>query len=302
LAKENGELTSPEKKKGTAADAEVAISADLTVRLTKTVEVEGAGLRLKKYLARPAGGMAIRITEREFLCPGMGERTVAVVVENQGIEPGSLHGSLLSNNEEGIREPQGTIRPADPAPEENLRLVPGRGRVVAGSLLIVVVGYKASRSSATDRSRGQEKTREISLEPDMIQKTLLREQRKEIESMQAQIAKLAKEEENRLRPGTPPPPVPAKTTLPEIPSAEQVAQSASPSQYGNVMTPRFPAPPTVQSPPPPPPKEEKIIGGIGILSNQAATPPAPKEAPDKKRGADRSICPLPSWRPCGPMM
>jgi conjugal transfer pilus assembly protein TraB len=166
--------------------------------------------------------------------------------------------------------------------------------VGAGSLLIVVVGYKASRSPVADRSHGQEKTREISLEPDLIQKTMLREQRKEIEAMQAKITKLAKEEENRIRPGTPPPPVPAKTTLPEIPSAEQVAQSASPSQYGNAMTPRFPAPPTVQSPPPPPPKEEKIIGGIGILSNQSAAPPAVKEPPDKKK-EERTVYLPPSF-------
>lgn len=78
----------PESYRVTAADAEVAISADLTVKLTKTVEVEGAGLRLKEYLARPAAGKSVRITERDFLRPGMGERIVAVVVENQGLEPG----------------------------------------------------------------------------------------------------------------------------------------------------------------------------------------------------------------------
>ena len=166
--------------------------------------------------------------------------------------------------------------------------------VGAGSLIIVVVGYKASRSPVTDRSHGQEKTREISLEPDLIQKTMLREQRKEIEAMQAKISKLAKEEENRIRPGTPPPPVAAKTTLPEIPSAEQVAQGASASQYGGAMPPRFPAPPTMQTPPPPPPKEEKIIGGIGILSNQSAAPPAVKEPPDKKK-EERTVYLPPSF-------
>lgn len=97
--------------------------------------------------------------------------------------------------------------------------------VGAGSLLIVAVGYKASRSPVSDRSHGQEKTREISLEPDLIQKTMLREQRKEIESMQAKISQLAKEEENRIRPNIQPPP--DLSTLPEIPSAEQVAQGAS---------------------------------------------------------------------------
>jgi conjugal transfer pilus assembly protein TraK len=78
----------PESYRVKVADAEVAVSADLTVRLTKTLEVEGAGLRLKEYLARPAAGRSVRITERDFLRPGMGERIVAVVVENQGLEPG----------------------------------------------------------------------------------------------------------------------------------------------------------------------------------------------------------------------
>ena len=166
--------------------------------------------------------------------------------------------------------------------------------VGAGSLLIVVVGYKASRSPIADRSHAQEKTRVISLEPDLIEKTMLREQRKEIDTIHVQIANLVKQEENRMRPGTPPPPVPAKTTLPEIPSAEQVAQGASPSQYGSAMPQRFPAPPTVQAPPPPPPKEEKIIGGIGIISNQGATPPAVKEVPDKKK-EERTVYLPPSF-------
>ena len=166
--------------------------------------------------------------------------------------------------------------------------------VGAGSLLIVVVGYKASRSPIADRSHAQEKTRVISLEPDLIEKTMLREQRKEIDTIHVQSANLVKQEENRMRPGTPPPPVPAKTTLPEIPSAEQVAQGASPSQYGSAMPQRFPAPPTVQAPPPPPPKEEKIIGGIGIISNQGATPPAVKEVPDKKK-EERTVYLPPSF-------
>ena len=78
----------PESYRVTKEDAEVAVSADLTVRLIKTIEVEGAGLRLKEYVARPAGGKAVRLTERDFLRPGMGKRIVAVVVENQGLEAG----------------------------------------------------------------------------------------------------------------------------------------------------------------------------------------------------------------------
>lgn len=165
--------------------------------------------------------------------------------------------------------------------------------VGAGALLIVVVGYKASRSPVAERVRNQEKTREISLEPDLIQKTMLREQRKEIEAMQVQLAKLAKEEENRARAIVPSPPAPARSTLPEIPSADEVAQgAASPPPYGNAMTPRYPVPPPAQTPPPP--KEEKIIGGIGFLSSQNPTPSAAKEPTDKKK-EERTVYLPPSF-------
>ncbi|MDA8159178.1 MAG: TraB/VirB10 family protein [Desulfobacteraceae bacterium] len=166
--------------------------------------------------------------------------------------------------------------------------------VGAGALFIVVVGYKVSRSPVAERARNQEKTREISLEPDLIQKTMLREQRKEIEAMQAQIAKLTKSEENRSRAIVPPPPVAPKSQLPEIPSADQVAHSATTvPPYGSVMPPRYPAPPPVHTPPPPK-EEEKIIGGIGILSSQNPTPSAAKEPADKKK-AERTVYLPPSF-------
>ena len=165
--------------------------------------------------------------------------------------------------------------------------------VGAGALLIVVVGYKASRSPVAERVRNQEKTREISLEPDLIQKTMLREQRKEIEAMQGQLAKLTKAEENRSRAIVPSPPVPAKNQLPEIPTADEVALGAtSVPPYGSAMAPRYPAPPPVHTPPPP--KEEKIIGGIGFLSSQNPAPPAAKEAADKKK-AERTVYLPPSF-------
>ena len=151
----------------------------------------------------------------------------------------------------------------------------------AAILFVIVVGYKTSRIPESEQTARHEKPREITLDPDLIQKTMLREQRKEIEAIQAQIAKLARDDDRKQTdlPGTP---APIKSVLPDIPSADQVAQSAAPSFSGNTVTPRFPVPP-VRSTPPPPPKEEKIIGGIGILSNQNNDSSVPKDQGDKKK-------------------
>lgn len=151
----------------------------------------------------------------------------------------------------------------------------------AAILLVIVVGYKTSRIPESEQTARHEKAREITLDPDLIQKTMLREQRKEILAIQAQIAKLAREDDDRKQAELPATPAPVKSVLPDIPSADQVAQSAAPSFSGNTVTPRFPVPP-VQSTPPPP-KEEKIIGGIGILSNQNNTSSVPKDQGDKKK-------------------
>jgi conjugal transfer pilus assembly protein TraB len=153
--------------------------------------------------------------------------------------------------------------------------------VGAAVLLVVVAGYKTSRSPESEVAAKLEKTREISLDPDLIQKTMLREQRKEIEDMQAQIKKLADNEEERRLPENFPPPPPADSRLPEIPTVDQVEQTASSPYFEAPVSPSFPAPPLGQTPPPP--GEEKIIGGIGILSNQSAITPVAAAQADKKK-------------------
>jgi conjugal transfer pilus assembly protein TraB len=151
--------------------------------------------------------------------------------------------------------------------------------VGAGVLLVVIVGYKTTRTPKSVQPSRHEKAREITLDPDLIQKTMLREQRKEIEAIQAKIAQLAKEDENGKQVSPTAPPTPAERHLPSIPSADQVAQSATPPFVGKIGSPRFPASPGQQAPPPP--LDEKIIGGIGILSNQNTVPAVSKV--DKKK-------------------
>jgi len=153
--------------------------------------------------------------------------------------------------------------------------------VGAAVLVVVVAGYKTSRSPESEATARLEKTREISLDPDLIQKTMLREQRKEIEAMQAQIKKLADNEEERRTPENFPPPPPAENQLPAIPSADQVEQTASSPSFAVPVSHSFPAPPIRQTPPPP--GEEKIIGGIGILSSQSGLAPVAAVQADKKK-------------------
>jgi len=148
--------------------------------------------------------------------------------------------------------------------------------VGASVLFVIVVGYKTSRTPVPEQVVQRERPREISLEPDLIQKTMLREQRKEIEEIQAQLTTLADEKNNLGQPK------PAESVneppLPAIPSAEQIAKAAGPvfADQGQ----RFPAPPHST---PPPPMEEKIIGGIEILSNQDASAIITHEPTDKKK-------------------
>lgn len=78
----------PDSYRITRADTLVNLSADLSVRLIGIVDVEGAGLRLKEYRVKATADEAVRVSEKDFLRAEMGERIVAVVVENQDLAKG----------------------------------------------------------------------------------------------------------------------------------------------------------------------------------------------------------------------
>ncbi|MEW6291018.1 MAG: type-F conjugative transfer system secretin TraK [Thermodesulfobacteriota bacterium] len=78
----------PDSYRISEADAMVNISVDLSVRLVRTVDVEGVGLRLKEYKVKTTADQSIQVTEKDFLRAEMGEGIIAVVVENHSIEPG----------------------------------------------------------------------------------------------------------------------------------------------------------------------------------------------------------------------
>ncbi|EKD40603.1 MAG: Pilus assembly protein [uncultured bacterium] len=167
------------------------------------------------------------------------------------------------------------------------QLSPGRKKAViwllvgAVILLFVASGYNSSRTDKAQSLFGQHKTREIQLEPELIQKTLLREQRSQLDALQAEIDNIKKE---RLKTESE-----AKSTekeekeFPEIPSPDQLEQQ--------VLLPR-----PLTSPPPPPPKsaqqQPQLIGNITVLANAT---PVPGNIPENDKKKARTVYLPPSF-------
>lgn len=154
---------------------------------------------------------------------------------------------------------------------------------VIGIVLLVVTltGYN-SRTDRVHRTLAGKSTKDVDLEPDMIQKTMLREQRRELDALQTAIKELQKEQERTREVKERQP-----AELPEVPDADQVAEATAgeerwPLPLGADGKPLpaggrggIPAPPSPQQGPP---VEEELIGDIGILSN-----PDKIEGPDPKK-------------------
>jgi conjugal transfer pilus assembly protein TraB len=180
------------------------------------------------------------------------------------------------------------------------QLSPGRKKTVIWLLLIAIIllfvvsGYNSSRSDKTQGIFGNIKTREIQIEPDLIQKTLLHEQRRQLELMREDIDILKKDrsklgetdaEGKKARKD--------EDLFPEIPDPDQV-----------VMKTAVPPPPPVISPAPlvlPPEgiQQQKggksgpqFIGNITVLSNNTATAGA---TPDNSKKKARTVYLPPSF-------
>ena len=129
-------------------------------------------------------------------------------------------------------------------------LEPGQKKIVIWSmvgivvLLITLTGYNI-RSKKTTRLKAREKSRSIKLEPDLIQKTMLREQRRQLEALQKTVTALQKNQEKLEHSSQQP--------LPEIPSAEEIVQKTTS--------------------PPPPPQEERRPLPLEERVSAAAQPP-----------------------------
>ncbi|WP_319548529.1 TraB/VirB10 family protein [Desulfogranum marinum] len=130
---------------------------------------------------------------------------------------------------------------------------------------LIMVGYNL-RSKRTLNLAGDQGVKSVALEPDLIQKTTLRETRRELEKLRNDLSALKKEQELAKRKGK----EPEKVT---IPTADEISRSAT-SPSATVT--EWPLPITengqgrrLPTAPPPAPinPEPVVIGEIAVVSN-----------------------------------
>jgi conjugal transfer pilus assembly protein TraK len=80
--------TYPSSYRVSAPDVQLTLSPDLAIQLLQSVEVDGVGLRLKKYRAQSLKQEAFMIDESLFLSPLVSTSILAVAVEEHTLAPG----------------------------------------------------------------------------------------------------------------------------------------------------------------------------------------------------------------------
>ena len=149
-------------------------------------------------------------------------------------------------------------------------------------LALTFTGYNSSQSDKVASLFTLKKTREIQIEPDLIQKTMLGEQRRELDELKKKVGKIEKERSTVDNPAEtteqrdPEQPLSSDEDLPVIPSADQIAR-VSPLAPPTPAEQEWPKP---LSTPMPPPKESRMIGEISVISNPVPT----GETAAKKKG------------------
>lgn len=162
-------------------------------------------------------------------------------------------------------------------------LGPGQKKTVVWLLIGIVIlffvisGYNSSRSDRAGNLFGQQKTREIQIEPDLIQKTLLHEQRRELDALKEEIEKIKKEPALTEGKGSSANKE-QKDDLPVIPTPDQLAQKAIPPPPSSVIqpVPIMPGKAGQEGP--------RLIGNISVLSNTAAPAKDSDGKDSKKKG------------------
>jgi len=161
-----------------------------------------------------------------------------------------------------------------------------------GILVVTITGY----NSRTERAKivAARKTTTIALQPDLIKKTMLREQRIKLKQLEEKIDKIASRKQleveevvrsKRSRKNSNPDKN-GESDLPVIPDVDLVASKAGSFQLHpgkQTGERRLPRPLHI---PPPPAKDIKMVGEISVLSNpdMGATTATGQEQADKKKG------------------
>lgn len=148
-------------------------------------------------------------------------------------------------------------------------------------LSLILVGYNLRTKRSLSLASDQE-TRAVELEPDLIEKTILREARRELTELRAEVEAIKKQ--TALQERTP---QNEDAPLPQLPSAEEITAPSSPLPTGQTEWPmpleEVPPGPRTRTIPPAviPDPEPVVIGEIGVLSNPAAEVKGPLEKPER---------------------
>lgn len=173
-------------------------------------------------------------------------------------------------------------------------LEPGQKKQVIWAVIgiilfaLIMAGYNL-RNKRTLRLAGEQESKVVELDPDLIEKTILREQRRELDSLRAEIEKMKQEQEQAKR-GIPAKDATKDTDRVVIPGPDEIAKPSPPPVIEEA---RWPMPlgqdaanrpggsnvPPVAIPEP----EPIIIGEIGVLTNDEAVTAAEQAQPQKER-------------------
>ena len=149
--------------------------------------------------------------------------------------------------------------------------------MVIGTILLIFVisSYQSSRPEQESRLAAKHGSKDIKINSDLMQKTLLREQRRQMDSLKEEIEQLKRERTAAAPLPQNRPPENRAVELPEIPGPEEVVMQHT--------IPPPPSPAHLSPMPLQPPKEPQKIGAISVLTNPADTETFNLEKPAEKK-------------------
>ncbi|MFH7319282.1 type-F conjugative transfer system secretin TraK [Desulfurivibrio sp. D14AmB] len=85
------------------ADIQIRLSSDLDTRLTRVVDIEGVGLRLKEFNVKSIADTALDLTETDFLTPETGDNILAIAIEDHRLAPAATTRVFIVEQKEAGR-------------------------------------------------------------------------------------------------------------------------------------------------------------------------------------------------------